>query len=75
MDNCIDSLDYGFVPEISDDPTFIDYNKYMQTEISKIITGARPVDDWDEILAGWYEAGGDQYVAQMQAHIAESQGK
>ena len=75
VDNCIDSLDYGYVPSISDDPVFIDYNKYMTTEISKIITGARPVDDWDEILEGWYQAGGDQYIAEMQAHIAESQGK
>ena len=73
VDQVVLSLDMGYQPEINQDPTFIDYNKYMETEIAKIITGARPVDDWDEILAGWYEAGGDQYVAEMQAYITESQ--
>lgn len=44
----------------------------MDTEITKIIVGERPVDDWDEILEGWYEAGGEQYVAEMQAFIAQN---
>lgn len=75
VDNVVLSLDMGYQPEITNDPIFIDYQKYMKTEIAKIITGARAVDDWDEILNGWYEAGGDQYVAEMQAHIAETQEK
>ena len=75
VDNCIDSLDYGYQPAVTTDPIFIDYNKYMTTEISKIITGARSVDDWDEILDGWYAAGGESYIAEMQAHIAQTQGK
>ena len=30
----------------------------ITTGISEIITGARPVDDYDQILADWYAAGG-----------------
>ena len=47
----------------------------MNTQISKIIIGERPVDDWDEILDGWYNAGGDSYVADMQAYITANQAK
>ncbi|MBE5770618.1 MAG: extracellular solute-binding protein [Clostridiales bacterium] len=76
---CVDqnslTLDMGYQPDVLQDPIYLDYVKYMKVEIAKIITGARPVDDWDEILDGWYEAGGDEYVAEMQEYIASQQGK
>lgn len=67
------SLDQGYRPAIADDPAFIDYQKNMKVQISKIIVGERPVDDWDSILEGWYQAGGETYVEQMRAYIKASQ--
>ncbi len=73
IDICIDqyvfSLDQGYRPAISDDPTFIDYEKNMKVQISKIVVGELPVDEWDAILDGWYDAGGETYVEQMRAYI------
>lgn len=68
-------LDQGYRPAISDDPTFIDYQKNMKVQISKIIVGDLPVSDWDDILDGWYEAGGETYIKQMQDYIASQQNK
>lgn len=68
-------LDNGYRPAVCDDLKFIDYQTNMNTQISKIIIGERPVDDWDEILDGWYNAGGDSYVADMQAYITANQAK
>ncbi|MBQ8953174.1 MAG: extracellular solute-binding protein [Clostridia bacterium] len=75
IEQAVFPLDNNFRPSVSDDMQFIDYQTYMAVQISKIITGERPVDDWDEILEGWYAAGGDSYVAEMQAYIAENQSK
>ena len=73
IDICIDqyifSLDMGYRPPVADDPTFIDYGKNMAIQISKIVVGELPVSEWDLILDGWYEAGGQTYVEQMQTYI------
>ena len=75
IDQCTFPLDGGYRPPICDDPTFIDYQKYLDVEVAKIITGEREIDDWDELLDGWYEAGGETYIAQMREFITASQGK
>ena len=63
------SKDEGFRPSVADDPKYIDYVKQMNINISKIIVGDLPVDQWDTILAGWYAAGGEQYVKEVQDNI------
>jgi putative aldouronate transport system substrate-binding protein len=68
--NYIPSLDRGYKPEIASDPVFIEYENYMKDEINKIITGSEPVDHWDEVLDGWYAAGGETYCQQMRDYIA-----
>lgn len=65
-------LDGGFRPAIADDPTFIDYEKNMKIQITKIIVGELSVDEWDGILDDWYTAGGETYIKQMQEHIAST---
>jgi putative aldouronate transport system substrate-binding protein len=75
LKNYIPSLDLGYVPPVTSDPVFIDYNAEMNAKIAQIITGALPVDAWDDILDGWYKAGGDKYVKQMQDFIASTQKK
>jgi hypothetical protein len=70
FDNYLPSLDRGYKPEIASDPVFIEYNNYMVDEINKIIAGSEPVDHWDEVLEGWYAAGGTEYYEQMRAYIA-----
>jgi putative aldouronate transport system substrate-binding protein len=54
----------------ADNPEFIDYSQktYAQT-ISKIIVGELPVSAYDELLEGWYENGGEEYVQQMNEYI------
>ena len=44
----------------------------MSQAISKIVTGAQPVDSWDAVLDGWYKAGGEAYIKQMNEFIART---
>ncbi len=59
----------SYVPEIATDPVFIEYKNYMIQEEAKIITGDKPVEYWDEVLDGFYEAGYDKYVESKSAYI------
>lgn len=68
------SLDRGYKPEIASDPVFIEYNNYMIDEVNKIIAGSEPIDHWDEVLDGWYEAGGTTYYEQMTTYINSLEG-
>lgn len=65
----VTSLDYGFRPAAADKPEFIDYGKQLSQVKAKIITGAAPSSDWDKALEGWYKAGGEEYVKQMNDYI------
>lgn len=67
------SLDMGFRPAAVNDPKYIDYQKTMNQAISKIVTGAQPVDSWDAVLDGWYKNGGEDYMKQMNAFIVKNQ--
>ena len=62
-------LDEGFVPTIASDPVFIEYKNFVIQAEAKIITGEEPVEYWDEVLEGWYEAGGDQYIQEVLDYI------
>lgn len=63
------AVDRGYKPEVATDPIFIEYKNFMIQEESKIITGDKPVEYWDELLDGFYEAGYDKYVEEMIAYI------
>lgn len=63
------AVDRGYKPEIATDPIFIEYKNYMIQEEAKIITGDKPVEYWDELLDGFYDAGYDKYVEEMTAYI------
>ncbi len=69
----ITSLDYGFRPAAADKPELIDYNKQIAQVKAKIILGSAPVSDWDKALDGWYKAGGEEYVKQMNDYIKKMQ--
>lgn len=62
-------VDEGYVPEIATDPTFIEYKNFVIQAEAKIISGTEPVDYWDEVVDGWYDAGGTQYIEQVLAYI------
>jgi len=62
-------VDEGYVPAVATDPVFIEYEAYMAQEVAKIITGEEPVDHWDEVLDGWYKAGGQAYIDEVLAYI------
>lgn len=63
------AVDRGYKPEIATDPIFIEYKNYMVQEEAKIITGDKPVEYWDELLDGFYDAGYDKYVEEMLTYI------
>lgn len=65
----IPSVDFGYRPPAADEPAYIDYDKQMAQALAQIIIGARPVSDWDNVLDGWYAAGGDKYMEQMNEYI------
>ena len=63
------AVDRGYKPEVATDPIFIEYKNYMVQEEAKIITGDKPVEYWDELLDGFYDAGYDKYVEEMLTYI------
>lgn len=63
------TVDRGYKPEVANDPVYIEYKNYLIQEESKIITGEKSVEYWDELLDGFYDAGYDKYVEDMTAYI------
>lgn len=74
LKNNAENLTANYVPESALDPVFLEYKSYMDTETAKIIAGVKPVEYWDELLEGWYEAGGTKYMEDMRAYIKEVHG-
>lgn len=68
-DNAVISKDGGFVPPASLDAKFIDYKKKMNETITKIVVGDLPISAYNGVLDGWYKAGGEEYIKQMNEHI------
>ena len=73
QDTLVVQLDNGFVPTISTDTKFINYQTTMAEKITNICTGTLPVSEYDKVLDGWYKAGGQQYVEEMNEYIAKVQ--
>jgi putative aldouronate transport system substrate-binding protein len=69
IEQAVFSKDGGFRPAVADDPKFIDAGKAFNVAISKIIVGDLPVSAYDAELEKWYNAGGEQYIRQMNAGI------
>lgn len=77
VDSAIETLvvqmDNGFVPSITTDTAFINYGTTMAEKITQICAGSLPVSAYDAVLDGWYKAGGQQYVEEMNEYIAKAQ--
>ncbi|MGI5894956.1 MAG: extracellular solute-binding protein [Candidatus Merdivicinus sp.] len=73
IDKCIElvepNLDLGYVPPAALETKYIDYQTTVDTTMSKIITGDLEPDAWYDMLDGWYEAGGKDYMDQMNEFI------
>ena len=69
----IDSLDNGFVPAAASETRFINANDTMAQVITKICANMIPVSEYDKALDDWYNAGGKEYIEQMNAYISENQ--
>lgn len=69
----VEQMDNGFNPSVSTDTKFINYQSKMAEQITKICTGALPVSEYDNVLDGWYAAGGQQYVEEMNEYIKKNQ--
>lgn len=70
---CVFSPLAGKVPEISTDTVFSEAENDRENAITKIITGAMDVDEYDQVLADWYEKGGKTYVEQANEIIKQNQ--
>lgn len=73
QDTLVVQLDNGFVPSVSSDTAFINYGTTMAEKITKICTGEMAVSEYDAVLDGWYKAGGQQYVEEMNEYIAKAE--
>ncbi len=73
QETLVEQLDNGFTPTVASTTKFINYQSKMAEEITKICTGAVPVSEYDTLLQGWYDAGGQQYVEEMNEYIAKNQ--
>lgn len=71
--NVLPSLDLSYSPPSASDPVFIDYRTTLDTVMSKIITGDQSPDAWLPALDGWYAAGGEQYIQEMNEYIESTQ--
>ena len=71
VDTVVLSKDLGFVPEAAKKPSIMDYQNVWDQTVMKIILGDLPVSKFDELLAGWYSAGGEEYVKEMSEFITK----
>lgn len=74
LNNFIPSLDGGYVPPSASATNFLDYMTEMNSKLAQIVSCQVEVSEWDNVLDGWYKAGGDQYVKEMQEYIASVAG-
>lgn len=70
MKNVVMSEDFGYRPKMATEQGFIDYRTTMDQAVAKIITGQLPVSEWDKVLDGWYKAGGERYLKEINDFIA-----
>lgn len=73
VETVVRSQNLDFVPEISKQPKYMDYQKKWQETIMKIVLNAEPVSKFDELLEGWYQNDGESYVKEMNAYIQSIQ--
>ena len=69
MKQSILTKDLGYRPEISNTSAYIDYQETMNKGIARIVVGDLPVSEYDRLLDGWYKAGGEEYIRQMNDYI------
>lgn len=69
VDTVVRGKDLGFVPDAAKKPEMMDYQKVWDQTVMKIILGDQPVSKFDDLLTGWYKAGGEDYVKQMNDFI------
>lgn len=72
VDNLVLSLDNGYVPNVSLEQKFQDYQTRMNSYISDIVLGKSEVSTYDDALAQWYDNMGTEYVEEMNAYIEKS---
>ncbi|AJY75342.1 extracellular solute-binding protein [Paenibacillus beijingensis] len=63
------SNDRAFVPAAAKNQNYLDFKLKWDETISKILTGALPVEEFDKLQEQWYQHGGKEFVEEMNAHI------
>ena len=61
--------DQGYTPAAARAQSLIDYTPTVEETITKISLGQLPVSAWDACLDGWYKAGGEALVKEINAYI------
>ena len=72
VDNLVLSLDNGYVPNVSLETKFQEYQAKMNASISDIVLGKAEVSAYDDALAKWYDNMGKEYVEEMNAYIEKN---
>ncbi len=73
VENVQFSLDFGYRPPILKEQRFLDARDEIAVVISRIIAGQLDVDAWWDALDAWYEAGGEEYLEQVNEFIKANQ--
>ncbi len=72
VDNLVLSLDNGYVPQVSLEQKFQEYQAKMNASIADIVLGKAEVSAYDDALAKWYDNMGKEYVEEMNAYIEKN---
>lgn len=73
--NVVRSKEIGYASEASKSQAYMDYKKVYDQAVTKIMVGSAPVSDYDKILDGWYKAGGEDHVKELNQYIEKIEAK
>lgn len=72
-DITVATLDMGYVPAVAQSSAYKDYSTEVSIATNNILIGEAEPESWYEVLDGWYENGGEEYVEAMNEYIADMQ--
>lgn len=74
MKTVVISKHLDFVPAAAKKANYMDYQKQWDQTVMKILVGQQSPDSFDDLLKGWYQNGGEDYVKEMNDHIVKLEG-
>ncbi len=69
-DITVGTCEMGFTPSAAQSDKYKDYSTTMNVALNNILIGEAEPETYFEALDGWYENGGEEYVAEMNEYIS-----